>query len=93
MAQLQSRRIQMQQDSVDSGQEAGLAFPATAAWVKLSGADQNGTERSTYLIFGTGAPSTNYNNATNGSLYQDYTNLKWYVKTADTSWTVIGSVT
>lgn len=91
MAQLQSRRLQFQQESVDSGQENGLAFPATAAWVKVAGADQNGTERSFYIILGTGAPSTNYNNASNGSLYLDYTNLKWYTKTADTSWTVVGA--
>lgn len=91
MAQLQSRRINLQQDSVDSGVEAGLAFPATAAWVKLSGADQNGTERSIYLIFGTGAPSTNYNNASEGSLYVDYTNYKLHIKTAASTWVVVGA--
>ncbi len=44
-----------------------------------------------HLIFGAGAPSTNYNNATNGSLYIDTTNLKLHIKTAASTWTVVGA--
>ena len=91
MAQLQSTRLNLKDAAADSGQEAGLAFPATAAWVEVSGRDQNGTERKIHLIFGDGAPSTNYNNANLPSLYVDYTNYKLYIKTAASTWTVVGA--
>jgi hypothetical protein len=39
-----------------------------------------------HLILGTGAPSTNYNNAPYGSLYWDLTNYAIYIKDAATSW-------
>lgn len=93
MAQIASNRLTPQVESVDSGVEAGLGFPATAAWVRFVGADQNGTSRMFHLITGTGAPSTNFNNADNGSLYIDYTNFKLYIKTAAATWIVVGTQT
>lgn len=47
----------------------------------------------THLIRGTGAPSTDYNNAPNGSLYIDMTAFKIYIKTASSTWTVVGAQT
>lgn len=88
---LSSQRLRFKEHNVDSGAEAGYAFPATAVWAELAGSDQNGTERSIMFILGTGAPSTNYNNAPNGSLYVDYTNLKLHIKTAASTWTVVGA--
>jgi hypothetical protein len=95
MAQIQSRRLKFEQFNVDSGVEAGYAFTATTAWGLVSGADQNGTERSFMILLGDGDPNddTAHDTAPNGSLYHDYTNLKWYIKTATSTWTVFGSAT
>jgi hypothetical protein len=91
MAQIQSRRLQFNKFNVDSGVESGLAYPATAAWAELSGADQNGTERKIQIIFSQAAPGTDFNNAPNGSLCVDIANFKLYIKTAASTWTVVGS--
>lgn len=46
-----------------------------------------------YHIWCAGAPSTDFNDATNGSLYTDTTNYKLYIKTAAATWTVVGAQT
>lgn len=72
----------------DPVRDGGLSFPSTTDYTRFKG------KNSDFMILaGTGAPSTNHNNAPNGSLYHDYTNLKWYIKTAAASWTVFGSAT
>jgi len=45
------------------------------------------------LILGTGAPSTNYNDAPYGSIYWDLTNYELYIKDAAASWGKITIVT
>ena len=40
-----------------------------------------------YLIWGSGAPSTDYDTAPAGSIYIDFTNAEGYVKKATTGWT------
>lgn len=71
---------------------SGYNFPA-ASWILpiKGGPNSSGTQLDVMLIWGAGAPSTNYNNAPNGSLYTDMTNFKLYIKTASATWTVVGS--
>lgn len=40
-----------------------------------------------YILFGSGAPSTDYDTAPAGSVYFDYTNAEGYVKKATSGWT------
>ena len=93
--QLQSRRLQFNTFNVDAGAESGRGYDATTAWGEISGADQNGTERKFEILQGDGDPNgdTNHDNAPLGSFYFDYTSVKWYVKTAASTWTVFGSHT
>lgn len=46
---------------------------------------------STYHIWCTGAPSTDFNSAALGSLYTDITNYDLYIMTAAATWTVCGT--
>lgn len=72
----------------DANVQSGYAYPTTTDGV-LPIRMPGGTVY--HVIFGQGAPSTNYNNAQNGSLYIDTTNFKLYIKTAASTWTVVGS--
>lgn len=83
MAQNASGRITMQVESVDAGVESGLALAASAAWVRLAGQDQNGVERSMYLLFTQVAPSgDSYKNVGKGSIAVDIVAGAIYRKTA-----------
>lgn len=42
-----------------------------------------------WQLWGSGAPSTDYDTATVGSQYTDYTNIKFYIKKATTGWTEV----
>lgn len=71
---------------------SGYNYPTTA-WVLPFVAPPNsaGTAFSFHLIWSIAAPGSDFNNAPNGSLLIDRTNFKAYIKTADSTWTVIGS--
>lgn len=92
MAQNASIRLHFDEHSVDAGQETGLAFTASTAWALINGADQNGTARSLYLLIGDGDPNDDTaHDAVTHALYYDYTNKKLYIKTAASTWTVVGA--
>ena len=72
-----------------------LAFTHPGAGSTL--ADGKTKDAQTLTIWGSGAPSTNYNNAPNGSVYIDYTNAAIYIKTGKPgsgtagTWTTVNS--
>ena len=57
------------------------AFVITHIGVGQTLADGKTKDAETHRIYGSGAPSTNYANAPNGSEYIDYTNAAIYIKT------------
>lgn len=82
--------------NVDVGENAYYAFPAGTVYMALEAKDSNGTVRKKLLIdyYGSATFATsNYNNAPLGSLLQDNTAgaVKLYIKTAATTWTVVGA--
>lgn len=73
-----------QPHSVDPGDD--LSFPATSDALVFKGPNSQ-----ILLITGAGVPGSNHNNADNGSLYVDTTNFKLHIKTATSTWVVVGS--
>lgn len=82
--------------NVDVGENAYYTFPAGTVYMALEAKDSNGTVRKKLLIdyYGSATFATsNYNNAPLGSLLQDNTAgaVKLYIKTAATTWNVVGA--
>jgi hypothetical protein len=67
----------------DPNVDSGYSFPSTSDYLEIKG-----PTHAILLILGTGAPSTDHNNAANGSLYIDMTNFTLYRKTAASTWTL-----
>lgn len=72
---------------------SGYNYPTTAYVLPFVGLNGAGTALSFHMIWSIAAPGSDFNNAPNGSLLFDMTNFKAYLKTAASTWTVIGSVT
>ncbi len=81
--------------NIDVGENAYYAFPAGTVYAALEAKDSSGTVRKKLLIdfYGTTFTASDFNNAPLGSILQN--NLagavKAYIKTAATTWTVIGA--
>jgi hypothetical protein len=75
-----------QQEHDPSVDATGFNFPATTDYVKVVGPNHTFE-----ILAGSGDPSTNHNNAANGSLYIDMTNFALYIKTAASTWVVVGT--
>ena len=70
--------------SVDPGDDLGYPVTTDALIFK-------GPNHEIQLLAGVGDPSTNHNNAPNGSLFMDMTNFALYRKTAAATWTLASS--
>lgn len=77
---------------VPSVHPGGEVFDRTTAHYAIKYVSEDGVF-TTWHIYGAGAPSTDFNDAPNGSLYTDTTNYKLYIKTAAATWTVVGAQT
>lgn len=80
-----SGRLYPQKDSVD---ESTYSYASTTDFVAFKGPNQN-----IQLLAGAAAPSTAHNNAPLGSIYvaTGAGAVKVYVKTAASTWTVVGA--
>lgn len=74
-----SKLAQRQMYSNDANVIAGLSLPTTCIGIEIILLPD---ETKIYEAWGTGAPSTNYNNLSLGSKYTDLTNYKYYIMTA-----------
>ena len=72
---------------------SGYNYPAASWFLAFKGVNGSGTVLEKHFIWYAGEPSTLFNSAPNCSLMFDTTNNKAYLKTAASTWTVIGSVT
>lgn len=80
------------QDPIAFG-TSGYNYPA-AAWVDVfTGRNGSGALLVHHHIYyeGTPASDSDFNNAPNGSYFTDLTNFKLYIKTAASTWTVVGA--
>jgi len=59
--------------------QTAYSYPATTYGYAVTGSTDAGTW-SYHVLHGTGAPSSDHDNAPNGSVYFDYTNKTSYVK-------------
>ena len=76
---------------VPNVRELGEIFGSSTAHYVLKLESTDGV-LTAFIIFGSGAPSTNFNDATVGaSLYIDTANGKVYTMTAAATWTVVGA--
>lgn len=66
--------------------DAGYSFPSTTDYVRMSGPNYAWLE-----MHGSGAPSTDHDNAPLGSRYLDYDSDDWYRHTATSTWTLLSS--
>jgi len=89
-----SNRLQLLPFDVDSNVESGLGFTSTTVWGRFVGYDSTGTVQEFYLLLGDGDPNddTAHDEVTHG-LYYDYTNKKIYIKTAESTWTLVANNT
>jgi len=74
-------------------QEERTAFAGTvdAYVVKFVSDGTAGTAKIIWKIWSAGAPGSNFNDATLDSEYTDTTAHKLYIKTAASTWTVVGA--
>lgn len=77
---------------LDVRQPAKTAYEGSGTVYKLSFTSEDNAF-SWQILFGAGAPSTNYTDAPTDSLYIDTTNHMLYYKTAADTWAEIGDVT
>lgn len=70
--------------SVDPGDDLG--YPTTTDALIFKGPNNQ-----IQLLAGAGVPGSNHNNADNGSLYVDITNFVLHIKTAASTWTIVGT--
>lgn len=80
------------QDPIAMG-SSGYNYPAGAWVMVLTGRNGSGSLLTLHHIFyeGTPASDSDFNNAPNGSHFTDLTNFKDYIKTAASTWTVVGA--
>ena len=79
--------LKLQDEYADA--ENRFSYPTTCLGYVVLGDETT----SIHVILGSAAPSTNYNNAPNGSLFVEMTNFVLYIKTGASTWTVVGAQT
>lgn len=75
----------------DAVEFSGYAYATGTVYYEFVGRDDTGTKRSFHVITYAGTPQSSHNNAPLPSLFIDMTNYKLYIKTAASTWTVVGA--
>jgi len=79
--------FKVQDEGIDT--ENGFGYPTTCVGFFIIGDKDN----KFHMIYGTAAPSTNYNNAPTGSLFMLTGTGVLYCKTGASTWVVAGTQT
>ncbi len=76
--------------TVRTEDRTGFSGTGTAYFIKWLSEDN---QKEVWWIYAAGAPGSDFDDAPLDSLYTDTTNHKLYIKTAASTWTVVGAQT
>lgn len=77
--------------AADSVEFSSYAYVTGTVYWELVGRDDTGAKSVFHIIKYAGTPQSSHNNAPLPSLFIDATNNKLYIKTAASTWTVVGA--
>lgn len=77
--------------AADSVEYSGYAYTSGTVYWEFVGRDATTAKTSFHFITYAGTPDSTHNNAPLPSLFLDTTNKKLYIKTAASTWTVVGA--
>jgi len=81
-------RLYLQEQEYDPNVDASESYDADTDYVKWKGENQ---EIQFMVVTGDPGANTNHDAAPNGSLCVDITNFVLYIKTAASTWTIVGT--